>query len=108
MLRFQSLERKIVTGKVLIVGWLGLLYPYLPDRSRLARAVISRGAARLGALFSYFYYMGGCQVLVGELWRTGPQKNGWSGAEIKEILRCPLSCVPLLENREKWATPRLF
>jgi hypothetical protein len=48
MLRFQSIERKIVTGKVLIVGRLGLLHPYLPDRSRLARGVISGRAARFG------------------------------------------------------------
>jgi hypothetical protein len=33
----QSLERKIVIGKVLIVGQLEVLHPYLPDRSRLAR-----------------------------------------------------------------------
>jgi hypothetical protein len=37
----QSLQNKIVIGKVLIVGWLGLLHPYLPDRSRLARELIS-------------------------------------------------------------------
>ena len=61
--RFQSLERKIVIGKVLIVGWLGSLHPYLPDRSRLARGVVSGGAARLVILVSYFYYMGECQVL---------------------------------------------
>ena len=46
------------------MGRLGLLYPYLPDRSRLGRGVISA----LGCfLFSYFYYKGGCQVLVGIL-----------------------------------------
>ena len=33
----QSLDRKIVIGKVLIVVQLEVLHPYLPDRSRLAR-----------------------------------------------------------------------
>jgi len=51
MLGFQSLESREVTGKVLIAGRLGLLHPYLPDRSRLARGVISGGAARLLTLF---------------------------------------------------------
>jgi len=49
MLDFQSLESRAVRGKVLIVWRLGLLHPYLPDRSRLARGVISGGAARLAA-----------------------------------------------------------
>jgi hypothetical protein len=47
MLGFQSLESMAVTGKVLIAGRLGLLHPYLPDGSRLARGVIGGGAARL-------------------------------------------------------------
>jgi len=79
MLGSQSLESRVVTGKVLIAERLGLLHPYLPDRSRLARGVIGGGTARLAAfcflisiifLFSYFYYKGGCQVLFGIL------KNG--------------------------------
>ena len=51
MLGFQSLESREVRGKVLIVWWLGLLHPYLPDGSRLARGVISGGTARLLTLF---------------------------------------------------------
>ena len=43
----QSLERKIVIGKVLIVGQLGLLHPYLPGRSRLARSYGWRDRAYL-------------------------------------------------------------
>jgi hypothetical protein len=58
MLRFQSIERKIVAGKVLIVGRLGFLHPYLPDRSRLARGVISGAAARLGDFVFLFLLYG--------------------------------------------------
>ena len=49
MLGFQSFESREVIGKVLTVWRLGLLDPYLPDRSRLARGVISGGAARSAA-----------------------------------------------------------
>ena len=49
MLGVQSLESRAVKGKVLIVWRLGLLDPYLPDWSRLARGVISGGAARFGS-----------------------------------------------------------
>jgi hypothetical protein len=54
MVGFQSLESRAVTGKVLIVWWLGLLHPYLPDGSRLARGVISGGTARLAAFVFLF------------------------------------------------------
>jgi hypothetical protein len=54
MLGFQSLESRAVTGKVLIVLQLGLLHPYLPDRSRLARGVMSGGTARLAAFVFFF------------------------------------------------------
>jgi hypothetical protein len=54
MLGVQSLESKAVIGKVLIAEWLGLLHPYLPDRSRLARGVISGRAARLAAFVFLF------------------------------------------------------
>jgi hypothetical protein len=51
VLGVQSLESRAVIGKVLIVWRLGLLHPYLPDRSRLARGVIGGGTARLLTLF---------------------------------------------------------
>ena len=54
MLGFQSLESRAVIGKVLIVWRLGLLHPYLPDGSRLARGVISGGTARLAAFVFLF------------------------------------------------------
>ena len=44
-----------------------VVIPYLPDRSRLARGVISGETARLSNMFFFsFYYTGGCQVLVRE------------------------------------------
>jgi hypothetical protein len=49
MLGVQSLESRAVTGTVLIAWRLGLLHPYLPDRSRPALGVISGGTARLVA-----------------------------------------------------------
>jgi hypothetical protein len=58
MLGFQSLESREVKGKVLITGRLGLLHPYLPDRSRLARGVISGGAARLAAFVCLIFIIG--------------------------------------------------
>jgi hypothetical protein len=54
MLCSQSLESREVTGKVLIAGRLGLLHPYLPDGSRLARGVISGGTARLASFVFLF------------------------------------------------------
>src|SRR5438270_12362855 len=64
MLGVQSLESRAVIGKVLIVWRLGLLHPYLPDRSRPARRVIGGGRRAWLLLFSYFYYKGGCQVFI--------------------------------------------
>jgi hypothetical protein len=67
VLGLQSIERTRVTGKVLIMGWLGSLYPYLPDRSRLARGVISGETARSSSMFFFSpHYKAGCQVLVRE------------------------------------------
>jgi hypothetical protein len=58
MLGVQSLESMAVIGKVLIAGRLGLLHPYLPDRPRLARGVISGGTARLAAFVFLFLLLG--------------------------------------------------
>jgi hypothetical protein len=76
MLGVQSLESRAVIGKVLIAWRLGLLHPYLPDRSRPASGVISGGTARLAALFSYFYYKGGCQVFIWNYEVTGRRLVG--------------------------------
>jgi hypothetical protein len=58
MVGFQSLESREVIGKVLIVWRLGLLHPYLPDGSRLARGVIGGGAARLAAFVFLIFIIG--------------------------------------------------
>lgn len=54
----QSLEKKIVIGKVLIVGWLWVLHPYLPDKSRLARSYQWVGHALIFLCFVYISIIG--------------------------------------------------
>ncbi len=60
----QSLETKIVRGKVLIRHGLVESHPSLPDRSRLARSYKWIGRASLNVSSLYFYYKTGCQVLL--------------------------------------------
>jgi len=100
MLGFQSLESREVTGKVLIVWRLGLLYPYLPDRSRLARGVIGGGAARLAACVCLIPIIGVGVKFIREL---GCVTRAMSGSK----LCCRLCRGPLLKC-EKWGTPGVF